>query len=204
MMQFIRTLLRPVRRLYDWVLSWAETPYGPLALFVLSFCEASFFPIPPDPLLIALCLGMRSRSAWFAALCTGASVLGGMLGYWIGYTAFEAVGRPILEIYSSAEVFEAQAQNFRDFGGVAVFGAALTPVPYKVLTITAGVTQLNLVEFTLASIAGRGLRFFAVAGLLWWLGEPIARFIERWFEVLTIVFGVLLIGGFVVVKFLLH
>jgi membrane protein YqaA with SNARE-associated domain len=196
--------MAPVRRLYDWVLSWAETPYGPLALFVLSFAEASFFPIPPDPLLIALCLGLRKRSLWFAGLCTAASVLGGLAGYLIGFGAFETVGRPIIEFYGKSGEFEELAQTFRNNGDTAVLVAALTPIPYKLVTITAGAVQMNLAAFTGASIIGRGARFFALAVLIWWKGDAIAGFIERWFEILAVVFAVLLVGGFVVVRLLAH
>ncbi|TNE91444.1 MAG: DedA family protein [Deltaproteobacteria bacterium] len=190
------------RRLYNWVLSWAETPYGPLALFVLSFAESSFFPIPPDPLLMALCLGAISKSFRFAALCTIASVLGGVFGYYLGYAAYEAIAQPILELYGKVDTYEEVAGKFRDQGDLAVLVAAITPIPYKVVTITAGATQMSLGPFIGASLVGRGLRFFAVAGLLWWKGEPIAAFIEKYFEILAMVFGVLLVGGFAVLKWM--
>lgn len=197
-------LFGPLRRLYAWVLSWADSPYGPLALFVLSFVESSFFPIPPDPLLLALCLGAVNRSLMFATLCTVASVLGGLFGYWIGATAFSAVGMPILEFYGKVEDFEIYRQLFRDQGDMAVLVAALTPVPYKLVTITAGAAEMAVMPFTLASILGRGTRFFLFAALIWWKGETIAAFIERWFERLTVLFAVLLVGGFVAFRFLLH
>jgi membrane protein YqaA with SNARE-associated domain len=189
--------------LYDWVLSWADTPWGNVALFVLSFVESSFFPIPPDTLLIALCLGKRRSSWWFALNCTVASVLGGLFGYLIGFAAFEVVAQPILEFYGKTGDFEPLAAQFRDNGAMAVFIAALTPVPYKLVTITAGAVSLNIPVFIAASIIGRGLRFFAVAGLLWWLGEPVRKFIERWFELLTVIFTVLLVGGLVVARYAL-
>jgi len=198
-----RTIFGPIRRLYDWVLSWAETPWGPLALFILSFCESSFFPIPPDPLLIALCLGKRKRSMLFALNCTLASVLGGLFGYFIGYAMLEALAEPVLAFYGYGDKFEHYATLFNDNGAMAVFVPALTPVPYKLVTITAGATGLNLPIFLLASVIGRGLRFFGVAALLWWLGEPVGRFIERWFEWLTIGFAVLLVGGFILIRYLL-
>lgn len=198
-----QTIFGPIRRLYNWVLSWAETPWGPLALFVLSFCESSFFPIPPDPLLIALCLGKRKRSLWFALNCTVASVLGGLFGYFIGYAFFELLAEPVLSVYGYADRFEHYAGLFKDNGALAVFIPALTPVPYKLVTIAAGAAGLNIPIFILASIIGRGLRFFAVAGLLLWLGEPVGRFIEKWFEWLTIGFGVALVGGFILIRYLL-
>lgn len=193
----------PLRKLYDWVLSWAESPWGPLALFVLSFCESSFFPIPPDPLLIALCLGMRKRSLLFALNCTVASVLGGLGGYAIGYGAFEVAAQPILEAYGMMDAYTQRAEEFRSVGGWAVFSAALTPIPYKLVTITSGAVGVDLTVFTGASIVGRGLRFFAVAGLLWWLGEAVARFIEKWFEWVTVGFTILLVGGFILLKVVL-
>lgn len=193
----------PIRRLYDWVLSWAETPWGPLALFVLSFCESSFFPIPPDPLLIALCLGKRKRSLLFALNCTVASVLGGLFGYVIGYAAFETLAEPVLSFYGYGDKFDHYAELFKANGAIAVFIPALTPVPYKLVTIASGAAGLNIPVFIAASIVGRGLRFFVVAGLLWWLGEPVGRFIEKWFEWLTIGFAVALVGGFILIRFLL-
>lgn len=193
-----------IRRAYDWTLSWAETPWGPLALFVLSFCESSWFPIPPDPLLIALCLGAVTRSLAFAALCTAASVLGGLFGYWIGASFFEMVGLPILETYGKVDDFEGMRETFRAQGEIAVFISALTPVPYKLVTITAGASGMNVPAFILASIIGRGTRFFAVAGLIWWKGEVIATFIDEHFDKLSIAFAVLLVGGFVVFRTLLH
>ena len=198
----LKSLFSPLRRLYSWVLSWADSPWGPLALFVLSFVESSFFPIPPDPLLIALCLGHRKKSLLFALNCTVASVLGGLFGYFIGYAAFETLALPILEVYGKVGAFEEYSSLFRENGAMAVFIPALTPVPYKLVTIASGAAGLNIPIFIVASIIGRGLRFFAVAALLMWLGEPVGRFIERWFEWITIGFGLAIIAGFVIIKFI--
>jgi membrane protein YqaA with SNARE-associated domain len=200
----LAVVMGPVRRLYDWVLSWATSPLGPAALFVLSFVESSFFPIPPDPLLIALCLGAVSRSLAFAAICTVASVLGGLFGYWIGMSAFEAVGLPVLELYGKVDDFEVYRETFRREGNLAVLIAAITPVPYKLVTITAGAAGMSVPAFVGASVVGRGLRFFALAALIAWKGEQIAGFIERHFERLMVVFGVLLVAGFLAFRFLLH
>lgn len=197
-------LFGPIRALYDWVLSFAESPYGPAALFVLAFCESSFFPIPPDPLLIALCLGAVRRSLGFAALCTVASVLGGAFGYWIGMSAFEVIGRPIIDFYGKADAYEALAVEFRNNGNMAVFIAALTPVPYKLVTITAGALSMDVPAFLGASVIGRGARFFLLAVLIRWKGEAIADFIHRRFELLTVTFGVLVVFGFVAFRMLLH
>jgi membrane protein YqaA with SNARE-associated domain len=195
----------PVRRLYDWVLHWADTPYGVPALFVLSFAESSFFPLPPDPLLLALALGASKRSLRFAALCTVASVLGGLLGYAIGALAWD-VARDWFYAYVPGVTPEAFA-SVRDFydrhGFAAVFLAGLTPIPYKVFTLASGVFGIRLSVFVLASILSRGLRFFLIAGLVWKFGPPIERFIDRHFDRLVIAFGLLFVLGFMAVEFLL-
>lgn len=198
-----RAAFAPLRRLYEWVLSWANSPWGPVALFLLAVGESSFFPIPPDPLLMALCLGNRKRSLLFAAICTAGSVLGGVIGYLIGMVAFDALALPILELYGKEDAFEALATEFRDHGAIAVIISAITPVPYKLVTLTAGAVGVDLWVFTGASLLGRGLRFFAVAGLLYWLGERMARFIERWFEALAVLFAALLVGGLLLFRYLL-
>jgi membrane protein YqaA with SNARE-associated domain len=191
-----------VRRLYDWVLHWADTPHGMTALFVLALAESSFFPIPPDPLLVALCLGAPKRSLRFAAVATLASVLGGAIGYGIGTGAWHLVEGWFYAYVPgvSAEAF-AQVQGFYaryDFW--AVFLAGLTPIPYKVFTLSAGVFNINFGVFALASVLSRGLRFFAVAGLIYRFGPPIARFIDRYFDLLAWAFAVLLVGGFILIK----
>lgn len=192
-----------LRRMYDWTLSWAQSPWGPAALFVLAFVESSFFPIPPDPLLIALCLGAVTRSMQFALLCTVASVLGGVGGYMIGWGAFEAVGKPILAVYGKLDAFGELAERFRAEGGLAVLLAAVTPIPYKLVTISAGVVGIDLPTFIGASLVGRGARYGALAALIAWKGEAISGFIEERFEMLTVVFAILLVGGFVAVRLFL-
>jgi membrane protein YqaA with SNARE-associated domain len=191
-----------VRRLYDWVLHWAQTPYGPLALGILSFAEASFFPIPPDPLLMALCLGAASRSLRFAAIATGASVAGGVLGYFLGAVAWQFLGDFFFAFVPgvSPEAFEGIREFFIRYDFWAVFLAGLTLIPYKVFTLSAGVFRINFPVFVLASVLSRGLRFFLVAGLIYKFGPPISRFIDKYFNLLTWVFGVLLILGFLVVE----
>jgi membrane protein YqaA with SNARE-associated domain len=194
-----------IRRLYDWVLHWADTPSGPAALFVLALAESSFFPVPPDPLLIALCLGATRRSLHFAAVATVASVIGGVIGYAIGAGAWHLAGEWFFAYVpgvSPAAFARVQALYDRwDFW--AVFLAGLTPIPYKVFTLSAGVFGVDFPVFVLASVLSRGLRFFAVAGLIYRFGAPIARFIDRYFDLLAIAFGVLLVGGFIVIKLLL-
>lgn len=194
-----------LRRLYDWVLHWAETPYGTPALFLLSLAESSFFPIPPDPLLVALCLGKPASSLRFAAVCTAGSVVGGVIGYGIGFGTWNLVGDWFFTWVPgvSPEAFgEVQALYDRwDFW--AVFLAGLTPIPYKVFTLSSGVFAINFGIFAVASVLSRGLRFFLVAGLIYRFGPPIARFIDRYFDLLAWVFGILLVGGFVVIELVL-
>lgn len=191
---------RPHRRLYDWVLSWADTPHGAIALFVLAFAESSFFPIPPDVLLIALVLGARRRWWRFALICMVGSVLGGILGYYIGYGLMESVGQRIIHFYHAESQYERLKGWYQDYDYWIVLAAAFTPIPYKVFTIASGAFEMSLVPFTLVSCLGRGARFFLVAGLLWLFGRPLREFIEKYFDVLSIVFVVLLVGGFALVK----
>lgn len=194
----------PVRRLYDWTLSWADRPGGPAALFAVSFAESSFFPIPPDVLLMALCLGRPRRALWFAVICTAGSVLGGIVGYAIGYVLFEQIGRPVLEFYGAMDKYFTVGDLYRENLVVALGTAAFTPIPYKVFTIAAGSFEIPLLPFVLISLVGRGLRFFAVASLIRVFGAPIKSFIDRYFNILSFVFVALLIGGFVVVRYLAH
>ncbi|HSG06893.1 MAG TPA: VTT domain-containing protein [Longimicrobiales bacterium] len=175
------------------------------ALFVLALAESSFFPIPPDPLLVALCLGAPKRSLRFAAVATAASVVGGIIGYGIGAGAWSVVEGWFYAYVPgvSPEAF-AQVQGFYDqYDFWAVFLAGLTPIPYKVFTLSAGVFNINFGVFVVASVLSRGLRFFAVAGLIYRFGPPIARFIDRYFDLLAWAFAVLLVGGFLVIKFAL-
>lgn len=194
-----------VRRLYDWVLHWAETPYGVPALFVISAAESSFFPLPPDPLLLALCLGASRKSLRFAGVCTLASVLGGMVGYAIGAGAWH-VAQDWFFAYVPGVTPEA-FEGIRDFydanGFAAVFLAGLTPIPYKVFTLASGVFGINFGIFVVASILSRGFRFFLIAGLVYKFGPPIERFIDLHFNKLVVFFSVLFVAGFAAVK-LLH
>ncbi|MHB1194322.1 MAG: YqaA family protein [Longimicrobiales bacterium] len=194
-----------MRRLYDWVLHWADTPYGPAALFALAFAESSFFPIPPDPLLIALCLGAPARSLRFAAICTAGSVLGGMVGYAIGAGAWHMVDQWFFAFVPGVtpEAFEMVRGLYDRYDFWAVFIAGLTPIPYKVFTLSGGVFGINFATFVVASVLSRALRFFAVAGLIYKFGPPIARFIDKYFDLLAVAFVVLLVGGFLVIKFVL-
>lgn len=194
-----------VRRLYDWVLHWADTPYGAPALFMLALAESSFFPVPPDPLLIALCLGAPAMALRFATSATAASVVGGMLGYGIGAGAWSLLSGWFYSYVPgvSPEAF-AQVQALYDrWDFWAIFLAGLTPIPYKVFTLSAGVFSINFPVFVLASVLSRGLRFFALAGLIYLYGAPITRFIDRYFNRLAWAFGLLLVGGFFVLRLVL-
>jgi membrane protein YqaA with SNARE-associated domain len=195
----------PIRRLYDWVLHWAETPYGPLALFVLAAAESSFFPIPPDPLLIALCLGMVTKSLRFAAIATAASVVGGVIGYGIGAGAWQLAGPFFFQYVPGVNqaAFDLVQEMYDRWDFWAIFFAGLTPIPYKVFTISAGVFSINFGIFLIASVLSRGLRFFILAALIYKFGKPIAGFIDKYFNILVTVFSLLLIGGFLVLKLVL-
>jgi membrane protein YqaA with SNARE-associated domain len=191
----------PVRVLYDWVLSWAERPEGPWALSVFAFAESSFFPIPPDVLLIPLSLSAPSRALWFATLSTVFSVLGGMFGYFLGAVAFDSIGRPLLELYGLMEAFARLQEWYQSYDVWAVGLAGFTPIPYKVFTVSAGFFKLNFAAFVFASTLGRGGRFFLVAILLRLYGEPIREFIDRYFNWLTLAVAVLFVGGFLVLHY---
>jgi len=191
-----------LRKLYEWVLHWAETPYGPLALFLLALAESSFFPIPPDPLLIALCLGAIKKSWRFAAYTSVASVIGGIIGYFIGFGVWESVDSFFFRyIPGFTESFFQQVMiNYQTHGFWYVLAAGFTPIPYKVFTIASGVFKLNFFLFLLASTLSRSLRFFAVAALFRKFGPGIKSVIDKYFNFLAILFFILLLGGFLFIK----
>lgn len=190
-----------IRRLYDWTMGLAGHRRATWALGGVSFAESSFFPIPPDVILIPMILANRKRAFFYATICTVTSVLGGIAGYLIGSFLFEALGQPLLEIYGALEKFQDFSAHYNDQGAWIVFFFGVTPFPYKVITIASGATELSLGVFIAASVAARGLRFFLVASLLWWFGEPIRTFIEKYLGLLTVIFMVCLIGGFVAVRY---
>jgi len=191
-----------LRRLYDWTLSLAAHRHARWALAGVSFAESSVFPIPPDILLIPMVISARARAWSYALICTVASVLGGLAGYAIGFFLFETIGTSILEFYSLTDKFAAFAAQYNDYGAGIVFIAGVTPIPYKLVTIASGATGLDFATFVIASIAARGLRFFAVAGLLYWAGPPIRDFVERHLGLAFTAFILLLVGGFIAVKYL--
>ncbi len=192
----------PLRRLYRWVLGWADRPGGPAALAGIAAAESFFFPIPPDVLLIPLALGRPRRALWFATLCTAGSVLGGIIGFLIGSTLYQTLGQPILEIYGYVDHYERLGELYAEHLVLTLGSAGFTPIPYKVFTIAAGGFGVPFLAFVVISAVSRGARFFLVAGLIRLFGAPIRIFIERYFNLLTILFIIALIGGFLVVGWL--
>jgi len=192
-----------LRKLYDWTLNLAVHKHALLALALLSFIESSIFPIPPDILLIPMVLAIRDRAWLVAGVCTVASVIGGMMGYGIGFFMYEQIGKPILDFYHYSLKFSEFQVTYNQWGAWAVFFAGITPFPYKVITILSGMTGLSLPVFIIASIIARGMRFFIIAALLWKYGDAIRAFIERRLGMLFFLLVVLLFVGFVAVKFLI-
>jgi membrane protein YqaA with SNARE-associated domain len=191
-----------LQRLYARTLAIAAGPNALAALLVVSFVESSVFPIPPDILLIPMILA-RPREAWrLAALCTLASVVGGLLGYAIGYFLFDAIGRPVLEFYHAMDSYDALKAGFAEWGVWIIIIKGMTPIPYKLITIASGVAHFPLASFIGASIVSRSLRFFLVAALLWWFGDAARLFIERRLMLVTTLFAVALVGGFVALRYL--
>ncbi len=191
-----------LRRLYDWTLSLAHSPYALWALAFVAFIESSVFPIPPDLLMIPMIIARPNRAFLIAAVATVSSVMGGMLGYGIGMFAFESVGQPILESLGKADSMAEFSTRFNDMGFWAVLIAGLTPFPYKVITIMSGWTAMPVMTFLVTSILARALRFFIIATLLWKFGEPIRDFIEKRLGLMFILFCVILVGGFAATHYL--
>ncbi len=197
--------MKIIKKLYDWVLHWAETPYGVPALFILSFAESSFFPVPPDVLLIALAISIPSKALFFASVCSIASVIGGIVGYGIGWGFWEIIKDFFFNYVPgfSQHVFESVREQYNIYNFWIVFTAGFTPIPYKVITISAGVFNINFPVFILASAISRSARFFLVAALIYKFGPSIRDFIEKYFNMLSYLFIILLIGGFIIIKYLL-
>ena len=189
-----------IRALYDWMFRLAAHRGAPKTLAFFSFVESSFFPIPPDVLLIPMVLADRTKWWRLALICTIASVLGALLGYAIGALAFEFIGKPILEFYGALEKFDQIANWYNTYGGWGVLFAAVTTFPYKVLTIFSGATGLSLLTFVVVSVIGRSLRFFLVAFLLYKFGDPIRQFIEKRLNLMFTLGVILLVGGFASIK----
>ncbi len=191
-----------MKRLYDWMMRLAADRRALPALAVISFAESSFFPIPPDIMLVPMVLANRRRAWIIAATATVASVLGGMLGYAIGYYAFETIGDWVVRTYGLQGALESFRAEFERYGTWIILVKGLTPIPYKLVTIASGVAHFDLFTFMWASIATRGARFFIEAALLWRFGESIRNFIEKRLTLVTWAFLIALVGGFIVVKYL--
>lgn len=200
----LRSPVRWMKRLYDWTLHWSKTSSAPYALFGIAFVESSFFPVPPDVLLIAMVVAHKEKWIRFAAICTAGSVCGAFLGYFIGWSLFETIGRFIVETYHLQAAMDLVGQKYTQNAFLTVFTAAFTPIPYKVITIAAGLFRIGLPVVVVASVLGRGARFFMVAAALRLYGDRIKDRIERYFDIFSILFIVLLIGGFVLLKYSVH
>lgn len=192
-----------IRSLYDWTMDFAANRNAMWALFIISFIESSVFPIPPDILIIPMVLASREKAWKIAGVCTVASVLGGIGGYGIGYFLYESVGQPILDMYGKAEKFHEFQGMYNEWGAWVVAMAGLTPFPFKVITIASGVTKLDMPTFVIASLLSRGARFFLEAALLWYFGDPIREFVEKYLGWLVTAGFIVLVGGFVAVKYVL-
>jgi membrane protein YqaA with SNARE-associated domain len=192
-----------LKNIYNWVLSWADSPYGGIALFLIAFCESSFFPIPPDILLIALAIGASQKALKYALICSVGSLLGGCLGYIIGWQFMDVLGAKIISVYGLTDYISVIRQKFELYNAWIVFSAGFTPIPYKVFTIAAGFFKVNFPVFFIASAVSRSARFFLVAGLIFLFGASIKSFIDKYFNLLAIAFTILLIGSFFLVKVIL-
>jgi len=197
----LKAPLRWIRRLYDWTLHWARTKQAPYALFFIAFIESSFFPIPPDVLLIAMVVAHRKNWIRYATICTIGSVLGALLGYFIGWSLFETVGKFIVQTYNLDAVVKMLGQKYVENAFLVVFTAAFTPIPYKAITITAGLFKISLVTLVIASIVGRAGRFFLVAAALRVFGKKISDSIEKYFDIFSIAFLLLVVAGFLALKY---
>ena len=197
------SFLKGSRRLYDWTLSLAEKPQGTQALFGLSFIESSFFPLPPDPLLMAMGAAQPKRAIYFAAITTIASVLGALGGYFIGAVLMESVGEPLLNVYDAERITWNKILDwYNEYGIWALFLSAITPIPFKVFTIASGAMGIQILPFIMACTLGRGVRFFIEGILVRFFGAPIITFIDKWFNLASIAFAILFVAGFVILKYL--
>jgi membrane protein YqaA with SNARE-associated domain len=192
-----------LQRLYNRCMEWIQTPAGIWVLFFIAVAESSFFPIPPDVFLIALCIAVPARSFKYAAVCAVGSVVGGALGYGLGLAFMDTLGVRILDLYGLADKYLVVQELYQKYDALAVGAAGFTPLPYKLFTITAGAFKINFFTFMLMSLVARSARFFLVAALIYKFGAPVQYFINKYFNILSIVFLVLLVGGFVLIKMLL-
>lgn len=197
MLKFFQNL---IHQTYDLMLKWSASPHAMFWLFLVAFAESSFFPIPPDIMLIPMILATPGKAWKIAGVATLASLIGGYFGYAIGIFAFDKIAEPILEFYNALDKFHTFENYYHQYGAWIVFGAGITPFPYKIITIASGVVHLDLIVFTIASILARGLRFFVVAWLLKKYGEPMKYFIDKHLGKLSVLFLILLIAGFAAIK----
>ncbi len=193
----------PLRRLYDLMLKWSLSHRSPWFLGAVAFLESSVFPIPPDVMLLPMTLAKPKKSYFYATICLIMSVIGGLFGYFIGWQLFEIIGQKIIHFYHAEQAFQAFQAKVAQYDVWAVGVAGLTPIPYKIATIGAGALQLNLIRFIIASILARGTRFFAVAFVMKNFGEPAKRFIEKYFEWFTVAFALALVGGYIIIKWMM-
>ena len=194
--------MNSLKRLYNWTLDKANHKNAKWYLSIISFAESSFFPIPPDLLLIPMALASKTKAIFYAFICTFSSVLGGILGYSIGYYFYNTLGVYIVEFYHLENSFSVFEDYYKEFGILIVLGAGITPFPYKFITIASGVFGLNIFLFIIISIVGRGLRFYLIAILLYFFGEKIKLIIDKYFNILTVVFFILLVGSVFIIRFL--
>ena len=192
-----------LQRLYNRCMEWIKTPAGIWALFFIAVAESSFFPLPPDVFLIALCVAVPRKSFKYAAVCAAGSVLGGAIGYGLGWAFMDTLGQRILDLYGLEGKYQVVQALYQKYDAWAVAAAGFTPLPYKLFTISAGAFKINFPVFMLVSLAARSARFFLVAGLIYKFGAPVQTFIDKYFNILSIVFLVLLVGGFVLIKMVL-
>ncbi|MBU0731140.1 MAG: DedA family protein [Proteobacteria bacterium] len=192
-----------VRRIYDRCMEWIQTPYGVWVMFILAVAESSFFPLPPDIFLMALCIAIPAKSFRYAAICTAGSVIGGAIGYWLGMSFMELIGNRILEWYGLHEKYAVVQDLYKEYDAWAVGAAGFTPLPYKLFTITAGAFRIDFPTFMIVSFFARGARFFLVAAFIYRYGARVRTFIEKYFNILTILFLVLLVLGYMAVKWAL-
>lgn len=200
-----------LRRLYDWVLSWASSPYAVPVLFTVSFVESSFFPIPADPLLIALILGLRKRAFYYAFICTAGSVFGGIFGYFVGsflwwtetmeFSSIATFFFTYIPGFTEQLFYNIQAQ-YESYNFVVIFTAAFTPIPYKVFSISAGAFDINFLTFVVASILGRGLRFYGITVVLWYFGRPVKKIIDKYFDLLAILLLLISIISYIIIVYI--
>ncbi|MDH3348109.1 MAG: DedA family protein [Desulfobulbaceae bacterium] len=193
-----------LHRIYLKCMEWIATPAGVWALFFIAIAESSFFPIPPDVFLIALCINNPKKSFKYAAICSAGSVIGGAIGYGLGWSFMDTAGKYILDLYGLHDKYAIIQGYYQEYDVLTVFAAGFTPLPYKLFTITAGVCKLNFFTFILISLISRSARFFLVSGLIYRYGSKVSTFINRYFNLLSIAFMILLIGGFVLFKIILH